>query len=723
MTVQEGVLKKIGQERGKKTEEIKGSHSAQFASHVFDLHQMEMCLPKKTFEHIKAARDGKEKLDLAHAEILAEALKIWSLKKGATHFTHWFQPLTGAPAEKHDSFLSWTSLGEVVDKFKARDLLKAEPDASSFPSGGLRCTHQARGYTSWDIASPPFLFSANGTMTLCIPSLYFSWTGEPLDYKIPLLRSEEKLRGQVLRLLKMASLPAETVFSTVGIEQEYFLIDHNFYLLRSDLLLAGRTVLGAKPSKGQELEQHYFGPLNDRVIAYMSEFEEAAIQLGIPVKTRHNEVAPFQYEVAPLFERSSLAVDHNLLLMELMKKIALQHGLVALFHEKPFAKVNGSGKHNNWSLATDTGYNLLDPKEDSLVFLTLLTAVLRGVHDHAGLLRASIASAGNDHRLGGSEAPPTILSIYLGDALEKLVDQIIHDKKVDTKTIRNIDLGLSHILPFEADLSDRNRTSFFAFTGNKFEFRAVGASAHCASPLTVIHAIVADALSLILDEIGDVVKNRKLNPTQYLEVALPILRKHLKIAKPVLFSGNAYTAEWEKEAAQRGLPNITRSFHALAQFLDKKSIRAFEGILTEAELESRYEIWVEQYAKTMNIEANLLIELFRTQILPAAFQDLKNRAQSLQAMNDLGVPMDARGLESLKQISTLISSSTQAVDEVEKFQLQISDFGWEAKAQSFCDIVAPQMEKARLLIDRLETWMADDLWPLPKYRELLFIVD
>lgn len=722
MNARVDAVKSIIEKKEKKGEGEKELQSLYFATRVFNLRQMELSLPKKIFENIKNTIDGKEKLELEHADAIAEALKSWSVKLGATHYTHWFQPLTNAPAEKHDSFLNWSANGMVIEKFRGKDLLNGEPDASSFPSGGLRSTHQARGYTSWDVASPPFVCEAEGKMTLCIPSLYFSWKGEPLDHKIPLLRSEEKLRAQTQRLLKMAESPAEKTFSTLGVEQEYFLVDRNFYLLRPDLMLAGRTVLGSPPAKGQELEHHYFGSLHDRVSSYMCDFEDTAVRLGIPVKTRHNEVAPGQHEVAPLFENGPLAVDHNLLLMEIMRKTALRHGLVCLFHEKPFAKVNGSGKHNNWSIATDTGRNLLDPKENSVVFLTLLAAVLKGVHEHAGLLRASIASAGNDHRLGGSEAPPTILSVYLGESLEKMVDEIIHEKTVDSHALKKIDLGLSHILSFDVDPSDRNRTSFFAFTGNKFEFRAVGASAHCALPLTVINAIISDGLSLILDEMADAIQDQKLDADQLLTVVLPVIRKHLKAARPVLFDGNAYSVEWEREAANRGLPNITKSFYAFSQFLDKKSIRAFEGILTHEELESRYEILVEQYAKTMNIETNLMVELFRTQILPAAIEDQRLRGKSLKALSSLELQLDEQQLAALKNISSLISSSIHAINEVEKVQVQIGDLGWEAKAKAFCDLMGPKMETARYFIDRLEAVLDDRLWPLPKYRELLFIV-
>jgi glutamine synthetase len=707
--------------RTRKLEEM-SPHSLQFGSKVFSQRLMEQALPKKVFQHLVLVGEGKEKLDPVHADLIAAALKDWAIKEGATHFTHWFQPLTGAGAEKHDSFLSWNGKETVIESFRGKDLLRGEPDASSFPSGGLRATHQARGYTVWDPASSPFLWKGGDGITLCIPSLFFSWTGLALDHKIPLLRSDEKINASVARLLKLCEIPGGRVFSTLGAEQEYFAIDRALYLMRPDLLLAGRTVYGARPPKGQELEDHYFGPVKDRVMAFMREFEEEAVRLGIPVKTRHNEVAPAQHEIAPLFEPAAAAVDHNLLLMELMRQIALEHDLACLLHEKPFAGLNGSGKHNNWSLATDTGLNLLDPRENNLLFLTLLTAILRAVHDHAGLMRASIGSAGNDHRLGGSEAPPTILSVYLGEKLEKLVDSLVEERPLSEEMVRQIDLGLSHVPLHEADASDRNRTSFFAFTGNKFEFRAVGASAHCAFPLAVINAIVADSLHLILDEIEDRVKGRKLSQGDLLKEALPCLRKHLRASKAVLFSGNAYTAEWEKEAQQRGLPNIRKSFHSFAQIIDKRTQRVFTGILSEEELHSRYEVLIERYAKTMQIEASLMVELFRTQILPSALIDQKRRTQALINQADLGVSPTPHLLRSVKSFAESLENAVQAVDEIEKVQVQTADFGWEAKAKAYSEILGPKMEAARAAVDHLETIVDNALWPLPKYREMLFIV-
>lgn len=691
-------LRNIGKRTRSIPEAKQIKHSAQFGSRVFHRGLIEQ-LPKDAAQNWIDVLDGKGKFDPEYADCIADALRSWAMKHGATHFTHWFQPLTNASAEKHDSFLSWGPNGTVLEKFRGKELLRGEPDASSFPSGGLRATHEARGYTAWDPTVFPFLWEGGDGVTLCIPTVFFSWKGEALDHKIPLMRSEEKLNKAALKLCKLTGANAARVFSTLGAEQEYFAIDRSLYLLRPDLVLAGRTVFGAKSPKGQELEDHYFGSVKDRVMAFMREFEGAALEIGIPVKTRHNEVAPAQHEVAPLYERASLAIDHNVLLMELMRSYALKHDLACLFHEKPFMGINGSGKHNNWSIATDTGLNLLDPQENSLLFLTLLTAVLRAVHEHAALLRASIASAGNDHRLGGSEAPPTILSVYLGEALEKIVEEIIQGKKGEM-SLRSIDLGLMAMPRHEADSSDRNRTSFFAFTGNKFEFRAVGASAHCALPITVINAIVADSLELILDEIYAAVGDRELSKEELLIAALPVLRKHLKTAHKVAFSGNNYSNEWEKEAAERGLPNIRKSFHAFSQFIEKKNMAVFKEILSEEELHSRYEIFVEQYCKTMQIETALMIEIFQTQVLPAAQKDMKER-----------------GID-----EPLIGKAIASAGELKKLLSQMSDMGWEAKGKVFCELIAPKMAELRLLVDQLEMVVDNALWPLPKYRELLFIL-
>lgn len=691
-------VKNIGKRTRSLPESTQIKHSARFCARVFHRGLIEQ-LPQEVANNWLDTIDGKSKFDPKHADCIAEALKDWAIKLGATHFTHWFQPLTNACAEKHDSFLSWGPKGTILEKFRGKDLLRGEPDASSFPSGGLRATHEARGYTAWDPTSYPFLWEGGDGLTLCLPSVFFSWKGDALDHKLPLLRSEEKLNDVVQKLFKLCGLKENRVFSTLGPEQEYFIIDRSLYLLRPDLVLAERTVFGAKPPKGQELEDHYFGPVKDRVIAFMREFEDAALRLGIPVKTRHNEVSPAQHEVAPLFERASLAVDHNILLMQLMRQIAIKHDLACILHEKPFKGLNGSGKHNNWSIVTEEGNNLLNPEENSLVFITLLTAVLRAVHEEAALLRASIGSAGNDRRLGGAEAPPTILSIYLGDELEAIINGMIHEKK-EAVTLHSIDLGLKTIPRYVVDASDRNRTSFFAFTGNKFEFRAVGASATCALPISVINAIVADSLELILDEIANAVGDRKLEGPALFQAALPVLKKHLTQSQSVLFSGNNYSHEWEEEAEKRGLPNIRKSYYAFQEFLDRKAIRAFEEILSEEELKSRYEIMVQQYAKTINIEANLMIELFQTQILPAAQKDFIAR--------QMKVP--------------LVEDAMHLVEEIKKLQEQSSDMGWEAKGKVYCELLVPKMDELREAVDELEMLVDNALWPLPKYRELLFLI-
>lgn len=718
MQTREDAIRGVGRKRNL-PESSQIRHSVQFGIHAFHMRAMEQALPKKVVQNIQAVREGKERLNPTHADAIADALRDWAIQHGATHFTHWFQPLTGGAAEKHDSFFAFSSVGTPIEQFQGKHLLRGEPDASSLPSGGLRSTHNARGYTTWDPASDPFLWEAGDGMTLCIPSLYFSWKGESLDHKIPLLRSDKKISKAANRLLSLVGIHNARVFSALGPEQEYFVIDKNLYSLRPDLVLSGRTVFGAPSPKGQELQDHYFAAVKDRVLAFMREFEDYAVRIGIPVKTRHNEVAPGQYEIAPLFEWAPKAADHNLLLMQVMRHIADKHGLVCLFHEKPFASINGSGKHCNWSLITDTGLNLCDPKENHFLFLVLLTAVLRAIWEHAGLLRASIACSGNDYRLGGSEAPSPILSVFLGETLEKVIEQLLYQKEEEIPLAQQIDLGLNHVPFYEADPTDRNRSSFFAFTGNKFEFRAVGASNHPAFPISVINAIVADSLSLIVDEIADVVGDKKnLSGQQLLELCLPVLKKHLKLSEIILFGGDSYSAEWEQEAERRGLPIIRKSVQAYPQLLDKKSLRAFEEILSEKELEGRYEIFQERHAKELQIEIRLMIELFRTQILPAAQRDLSNRATCLKALDEPNAELKKQ----VTEFSLLIAEAIRAVDELEQLLKQITDLGWEAKAKALSEVGSVKMEKARAFVDRIETLVDNSLWPLPKYRELLFFV-
>ncbi len=684
--------------------------TSSFGAHLFSIHVMKERLSPASATHLQRVLQGLESFRPEEAETFAEALKTWALEKGATHYAHWFQPLSGKSAEKQTSFLDWDHQGGAITRLKGRDLLWGEPDASSFPSGHLRATHEARGYTSWDCVNVPFLWEREEGSILYIPALFFSWKGDALDHKIPLFRSEQKIDCAARRLLHLFHKKAARIHSTLGPEQEYFLIDAEMHQLRTDLFLSGRTLFGRPSAKGQELEDHYFSPLPERALAFLEELEQKALLLGIPLKARHHEVAPAQYECAPLFERASLASDHNLLLMDLLQTIAQRHDLACLLHEKPFASINGSGKHNNWSLMTDQGDNLLNPESDSLLFLTLLTAILHAVHTHSALLRATIASPGNDHRLGGSEAPPTILSVYLGTPLEELIKQVIHGKSASLDlTGKMIDLGLTQRSHALADASDRNRTSFFAFTGNKFEFRAVGSSAHCSWPITIINSIVAESLQLILDEVEG-----SPNPLD----ALPsVVRKHLKQSQDVVFGGDGYSSEWETEAKRRGLPNIKKSFHALSALLDIKSIRVLEGVLSERELHARYDIFVEQYAKTLWIETHLFIELFRTQILPAALKQQKNWAKSLLLLQQIGI---SSSHELLQTFNTTLETATSLIADIEHIREQALSLGWEAKAKVLAELASIKMEEARRAIDGLEGWMQDSLWPLPKYRELLY---
>ena len=704
---------------GQRTIKARSKSSLPFGERVFGRHQIEQYLPKKAAANWLAAMDGEGAIDPEHLDRFADVLKDWALRHRATHFTHWFQPLRSGCGEKHETFLSWKGAHwSAIETLSGSELFRGETDASSFPSGGLRATSSARGYTIWDPRTPPFLWEDAEGLTLCLPALFLSWKGHALDYKIPLQRSEQKIAAAVLRLLKIAKISARRVVSTLGPEQEYFAIDRDLYNLRPDLLLSGRTVYGARPPKDQELEDHYFATIDPRILAFMRDFEESALLLGIPVKTCHNEVAPAQHELTPLFEMAGMATDHNLMLMELMRQTAKRHDLACLLHEKPFAKVNGSGKHCNWSLMTDSGLNLLEPKGSEIVFLVLLAAILRAVHEHAVLLRSSIGSATNDCRLGGSEAPPSILSVYLGEELEQVVEKIIHHHEITPAARRSIDLSLSQIPPIPSAASDRNRTSFFTFTGNKFEFRAVGSSQHVGWPMTVLHCIVADSLHLILDEMEDALGGHEKQ--DLLTAVWPVLRKHFKAAENVLYSGNNYSLDWKEEAARRGLPNIPKSFHSFSILRDAKTERVFHGVLSPDELESRLEVFYEQYAKQMNIDCNLMIELFRTQILPAALQHQSQWAKSILRALDLKIPLDAQR-KHLEIFSGEINDAIQAVDELEQIKKQTQGLGWEALAKVFCELELPRMEKARLAVDLLEGSVDDALWPLPKYRELLFL--
>ena len=694
------------------------SKSSQFASRVFDRLQIER-LPKKVASNWLSVLDGTDTIEKENLDLIAQALKKWAQQFGATHYAHWFQPLRTCAAEKHDSFLTWNgSFSKVIEELHGFDLFQTETDASSFPSGGLCSACSARGLVIWDPTSLPFLWEDPDGLTLYIPSLFLSWKGHSLDYKTPLLRSEQKISKEASRLLKMAKIEAKRVFSTLGPEQEYFAIDRDFYFSRPDLLLTGRTIYGRGPAKGQEMQDHYFASIPPRILAFMQDFEETAEMLGIPLKTRHNEVAPAQYEISPLYEPTCVSADHNLLLMEIMRKKAEQHGLACLFHEKPFAHLNGSGKHCNWSVATDCGFNFLDLHGNRFVFLVFLAAVLRGVYENAALLRVSIGSATNDCRLGGAEAPPPILSVYLGEELEKAIEKIIHHREMDSAEKSFIDLGLDQILPFSPALSDRNRTSFFAFTGNKFEFRAVGASQNVAWPLTILNSIVADSLHLILDEIEDA---RSQHPQEDLLVsALPVLKKHFKLAEPILFNGDNYSLEWQEEAKRRGLPNFIKSFHAFSVLRDPKIERVLQGVLSPDELKCRVEILFERYAKQINVECNLMIEIFRTQILPASLKYQSKWAKSVERISNLKIRHDSQQTR-LEELSEHLNVAIEAVDQLESIKNQMQGLGWEAAAEGFCELALPMMETVRKKVDQLEETVSDELWPLPKYRDLLFI--
>ena len=698
-----------------------------FGAHVFNNAVMQRMLPKEIFQNILRARDGIEKIKPEYADTIAVAMKEWATDLGATHYTHWFQPLTGSSAEKHDSFIEWNSSDQIIEKFNGKQLVQGEPDASSFPSGGLRSTYEARGYTGWDPASPAFVWKAGDGVTLCIPSVFFSWTGDVLDSKIPLLRSDKKIDQAAMRLLKLTGIPAHFVYSTLGAEQEYFVVDRALRNLRPDLVLGGRTVFGAAPPKGQELQDHYFGAVKDRILLYMRDFECAAMKLGIPVKTRHNEVAPAQHEVAPVFEKASTAIDHNLILMELMRQIAAKHDLSCLLHEKPFHDLNGSGKHCNWSLSTDTGINLLDPSdtpENNLHFLILITAIQNAVHQHAGLLRASIGSASNDYRLGGHEAPPAIISIYLGVELEKLLVNIEEKGIHKSATAKGgYDLGIATLPDMSKDNTDRNRTSPFAFTGNKFEFRAVGSSANTSFPITVLNTIVAESLNAMLDEIEKALNGKKGSKETVVEAAMPVIRKYLKQARSVRFHGDNYSDAWVKEAKKRGLPNYTDSVPAFESYISKSTQKAFEGILTKQELQSRYDIQCERFGHILNIETRLMLDIFKTQILPVALRYKKEVGKSIESSQELlGAKAAKSQLDVLKHLNETIESAIQLSEQVEAARSKANKLAFKERAEAFCGRVKPLNEEFRHAVDELENIVDDSIWPLPKYRELLFLV-
>jgi glutamine synthetase len=694
-----------------------------FGANVFGLDQMRARLSESAYKALRSCMEHGQELDPALADQVANAMKEWAVERGATHFTHWFQPMTGSTAEKHDSFADLEN-GQLIMAFSGRALIKGEPDASSFPSGGLRATFEARGYTAWDPTSPAFLRETTNGSTLCIPTAFCSWTGEALDEKTPLLRSTEALNREAVRLLRLlGDSRVQFVYPTLGCEQEYFLVDRDFWALRPDLVATGRTLFGAKPPKGQELEDHYFGSIQPRVLAYMQEVELELWKLGVPVKTRHNEVAPSQYELAPIFERTTIAVDHNMLCMEVLKQVAQKHGFQCLLHEKPYAGINGSGKHNNWSMATDTGENLLDPGKspaENMRFVVMLAAIMRAVDTHADLLRVTIAHAGNDHRLGANEAPPAILSIYLGEQLTDVVDELIAGTgKGSQRKKEHMRLGVNVLPPLPRDATDRNRTSPFAFTGNKFEFRAVGSSQACAKPNAVLNTIVADSLAYVAAEI-EKLKDKKGLEAAVNEVVVDLFKKHQRI----LFNGNGYSAEWHAEAARRGLPNFRNAVDAIGNFNAPKNVALFEkfGVLSSKETESRMNIMFEGYSKAIAIEGQSALSVARTMLLPAAQRSQLAFAQSVGAAKGIGIDVKVQERR-LRDMSSRIESFVLAIEELAAvFEHAEQHAGSPHEhAKTYRDKVVPAMWKLREIADGLETMVDDAEWPLPKYREVLFL--
>ena len=693
--------------------------TGEFGRNVFNEMTMRECLPKNVFKSLKRTLDGEQPLDRVTADVIANAMKDWAIAKGATHFCHWFQPMTGLTAEKHDAFISPTPDGRTIMEFSGKELTQGEPDASSFPSGGLRATFEARGYTAWDCTSPVFVKEDGKNITLYIPSAFCSYRGEALDKKTPLLRSMDALSRQALRVLRaLGKTTVRRVTATMGPEQEYFLIDQSFYRRRLDLVMAGRTLFGAKPPRGQELEDHYFGSLHERVASFMNELNNELWKLGVTAKTQHNEVAPAQYELAPVFSTVNVAADHNQLTMDTLQKVARRHGFVCLLHEKPFAGVNGSGKHNNWSMATDDGVNLLDPGDtphDNMVFLVMLCAVVRAVDKYGVLLRASVANAGNEHRLGANEAPPAIVSVFLGEQLTDIFEQLAKGGARSSKRGGELELGVSTLPPLPKDCTDRNRTSPFAFTGNKFEFRMVGSTQSVSGPSFVLNTIVADTLS----DIADTLEKADNVKAAVLKVLREIATKHARI----LFNGDNYTAEWVAEAAKRGLPNIRSTVEALKAIPSDEHVALFarHGVLTEQELKARTEILLEVYSRQINVEAQTMLTMAKRQILPACCEYSHRLGKAVVAVAGAGVGAETQK-RMLQRVCDLIAALEGAIDGLERATAQAAQTkGAEKHAESYRHDVVPAMAALRQAADELETLVDARLWPLPSYAEMLFI--
>ncbi|MEO6814872.1 MAG: glutamine synthetase III [Ginsengibacter sp.] len=699
-----------------------------FGENVFNLKKAREFLSDEAYKSLVSSIRNQTKIDRKMGDQIASALKNWAESRNVTHYTHWFQPLTGATAEKHDSFFTLKGDGTALEEFDGAALIQQEPDASSFPSGGLRATFEARGYTAWDPSSPPFIMEMRNGKTLCIPTIFVSYTGESLDAKTPLLKSLVALEKAAVDVCQYFDKNITSVTPTLGWEQEYFVIDAGIASGRPDLMMTGRTVFGHAPAKGQQLDDHYFGAIPERVYSFMRDYEEEAYKLGIPLRTRHNEVAPSQFECAPIFEEVNLAVDHNILLMDVMSRVAKKHNLIVLLHEKPFAKINGSGKHNNWSLATNTGVNLLAPgktPKTNLMFLAFFVNTIKAVHDYAELLRASIATAGNDHRLGANEAPPAIISIFIGKYLSNVLNEVEKrvGQKFDEQDEAMLKLDIHKSIPeLMLDNTDRNRTSPFAFTGNKFEFRAVGSSANCAGPMTVLNTIMCETLTQFKIAVDAIIEKGEKK-----EIALmQIIQKYIVESKSILFEGDGYSTSWEKIAEERGLPNVKTTPEALDAFVTEKSKNLFERhrIFSHPELEARYEIWLENYTKKIQIEARVVGDLASTYVLPAAIKYQNVLIKNIRGLKELG--FDESHYASQKLITTKISEHINIItvrvkDMIEARKVANDLEDTREKAIAYCNEVKKYFDEIRYHVDKLELLVDDEFWELPKYRELLFL--
>ena len=690
-----------------------------YGSSVFSDKEMRARLPREIYKRLAASIATGEELDPAVADATASAMKAWAIEQGATHYTHWFQPLTGTTAEKHDSFISPQKDGSVIMELRGKELIRGEPDASSFPSGGIRATFEARGYTVWDITSPAFLYDNGDTKTLCIPTAFCGYNGEALDQKTPLLRSMEAVSRQAVRICRLfGDNLTQRVTTSVGPEQEYFIVDRETYLKRKDLIFTGRTLFGAMPPKGQEMEDHYFGAIKERVSNYMKDLDIELWKLGIPAKTEHNEAAPAQHELAPIYNTTNVATDENMLVMNVMKKVALRHGLVCLLHEKPFAGVNGSGKHNNWSLTTDTGHNLLEPGRDpqkNWMFLLVLAAMMKAVDEHAGLLRMSAANPGNDHRLGANEAPPAIISMFLGDQLTAVVDHIIRGSEETVPSASIMRVGVSTLPFIRRDATDRNRTSPFAFTGNKFEFRMVPSSGCIADANTVLNTIAAEAFGAFADE---------LEKAENFETALhALIRREMTTHQRIIFNGNGYTDEWVAEATRRGLPNLRSMVDAVPELVKPASVALFahQGVFTEKELRARADVSYELYAKTINIEALTMIDMAGKDIVPAVVRYTGELARAAREVESIGVDASVQK-ELLTRVNVLLRQAGDALADLRVKQEKAAALTGAEQARYAHDVICPAMEVLRAPVDHLEMIVDGRLWPMPTYGDLLFNV-